>query len=309
MIYFFYGENKFALQRGVDDIVANFTTKYSVDAVTRLDATEISGQNLIAEIVNINMFAPHRLIIAQGFENAKDAWEKIGESLDRVSDETDLVIVATKPDKRTKTYKNLLKTAKTREFSILKPHELKRWLIDEMIAIRVKIDAEAVDELLVITGGEDEQQARLATEITKFKALGKTVTVDLVRRIIEPNLATNTFAILDLAVKGKQPEVAAELKNLQASGEDANKFFGLLASQIFALSAVVFAGSDASVAKDLKIHPFQLQKMSILVRELGDPATAKRRVEKITRALADADAKMKLGGDGWSLLEILLSRI
>lgn len=311
MIYFYYGENKFAINRQIDGLLQIFCDKHDASGVTKLDASEMEPQNLIAEIVNLNMFVPHRLIIARGFENARAAWEKIGENLDRVPDETDLVIVAGKPDKRTKTYKNLLKSAKTREFPILKSYELKSWLVDEMIAVRVKIDAEAVEELLTITSGESDQQTRLATEITKFQVLGKTVNVELVRQVVEPNLATNAFTILNLAITGKRQEVAVELERLQGSGEDANKFFGLLASQVFALAAVIFAGSDAETARRLKIHPFQLSKMQDLARGLGDLATAKRRVKKITRVLAETDAKMKLSraDEAWTLVETALARI
>jgi DNA polymerase-3 subunit delta len=309
MIYFYHGENKFALGRQVDNVIAKFSEQHGVDAITRLDASETTVQNLIAEIVNVNMFAPRRLIIVRGFENAGDSWEKIGENLDRVSDETDLLIVASKPDKRTKTYKNLLKVAKTREFPLLKPYELKSWLLDETKTI--KIDADAIDELLLITGGEDDQQARLSAEIAKFQVLKKPVDVDLMRQIVEPNLATNAFAILNLAITGKSQELAAELKNLRTSGEDANKFFGLIASQVFALAAAVFADSSADTARNLKIHPFQLSKMRDLARELGDLATAKRRVKKITKILADTDAKMKMSRAdvAWDMVGLALVKI
>jgi DNA polymerase-3 subunit delta len=235
----------------------------------------------------------------------------LGDNLSRVPDETDLIIVATKPDKRTKTYKTLLKSAKSREFPMLKPPEMKNWLFDETRQLGIKIDALAVNELLGITGGDSDQQARLSAEIAKFQTLGQPVTVDLVRKIVEPNLTTNAFEILNLALNGKRREMAAEIKNLRESGEDANKFLGLLASQIFALSAAVFAstGLAKEVAGDLKIHPFQLARMRDLADQLG--SDSQRKIRKITKILADADAGIKLSraDEAWVLIEMALAKI
>jgi DNA polymerase III delta subunit len=311
VIYFYHGENGFAVRRQVETVVAKFTEQHDVEAVTRLDASETEPQSLMAEIVNINMFALQRLMIIRGLENAKTAWEKLGENLHRVPDEIDLVIVMAKPDKRTKTYKELLKLAQVREFPVLKPAELKKWLLDETRLAKLKIDTKAIDELLAITSGEHDSQARLATEIAKFHTLGRPVDVELVRQIVEPNLATNAFEILNLAVTGQRQQVVAELKSLRESGEDANKFFGLLTSQVFALAAVTFAGSGADVARDLKIHPFQLSKARDLARELGGLTEQKRRIKKITRILAYTDAKMKLAraDEAWTLIEVALAKV
>jgi DNA polymerase-3 subunit delta len=311
VIYFYHGENEFAVRRQIEAAAAKFAEQYGAEAITRLDASEIEPQSLLAEIVNINMFASQRLILIKNTGGSKTAWEILGENLGRVPDETDLVIAAAKPDKRTKTYKELLKIAKVREFLILKPAELKKWLLDEARLRDLKIDAAAADELLTATGGDSNQQARLAAEIAKFQVLGRPVDVELVREIIEPNLATNAFDILNLAIAGKRREVAAELKNLRESGEDANKFFGLLASQVFALAAAALAGSDAETARNLKIHPFQLSKMRDLTRELGDGASQKRRVMEITRVLAETDARIKLtrADEAWALIEVALTKI
>jgi DNA polymerase III delta subunit len=311
MIYFYHGENEFATRRQIEAVAAKFAEQHGAEAITRLDASEIEPQSLLAEIVNINMFAPQRLVLVKNAGSSKTAWEILGENLGRVPDETDLVIMMAKPDKRTKTYKELLKIAKAREFPTLKPAELKKWLLDEAHVMGLKINAAAADELLTATGGDSNQQARLAAEIAKFQVLGRSVDVELVREVVEPNLATNAFDVLNLAIAGKRREVAAELKNLRESGEDANKFFGLLASQVFALAAATLASSDAETARNLKIHPFQLSKMRDLARELGDGSAQKRRAKEITRILAETDARIKLSraDEAWALIEVALTRL
>jgi len=299
------------MRRQVAAVAAAFAGKNGADSVTKIDAGEIEPQNLIAEIVNINMFAPQRLIVVSGFENAKAAWEKIGENLARVPDEVDLIIATTKPDKRTKTFKDLIKVAKTREFPKLQGRSLQKWAADEAAEHKIKINPDAIDELISATSGDGDPQARLASEIAKLGTLNRPVDIELVRQIVEPNLATNAFEILDLAIAGQRRKVAEELKLLRESGEDANKFFGLLASQVFALAAAMLAGSDSEIACDLKIHPFQLSKARDLARQLASKSEQKRRVKKITHVLADTDAKIKLAraDEAWTLIEVALAKL
>ena len=310
VIYFYYGENGFAIQRRVTAVTTKFDEQYGAEAVTHFDATEIEPQELIAGIVNIDLLATRRLIVVRGLDNAKVAWEKLGDNLGRVPDDTDLVIVVAKPDKRTRTYKDLLGSAQAHEFSMLRPQELRKWLLDETRTAKLTIDTAAINELLTITSGDANPQARLATEIAKFQALNRPINVDLVRQIVEPNLATNAFAILNLALAGQRAEAGIELRRLRESGEDANKFFGLLASQIFALAAAIHTDVKAETARQLKIHPFQLSKARQLARVLGDEATSRQRIKKITRLLADTDAKIKQSraDEAWTLVEVALMK-
>ncbi|MCL2280788.1 DNA polymerase III subunit delta [Candidatus Saccharibacteria bacterium] len=299
------------LQRRVDAVAAKFSEQHSIEAITRLDATEIEPQNLLAEIVNINMFAPQRLVIIKDASATKAIWQILGDNLARIPDGTELIITAIKPDKRTKTYKDLLKSAKTREFLNLKPGEMKSWLTNELRTMNLEVNTKTIDELINITSGDSDQQARLVSEITKLQVLGRPIDADLVRQIVEPNLATNAFEVLHLAITSDQRAVANELKHLRDSGEDANKFFGLLTSQIFTLAVAIFAGSHANVAKNLKIHPFQLTKMRDLADKLGDAVTQKKRIREISKIFMETDAKIKLSrpDETWVLIETALAKI
>jgi DNA polymerase III delta subunit len=314
MIHFYYGDNDFALRRATGDLIARFEQDNGVDAITKINAAEIEPQALLAEIVNASLLAPRRLIVVTVGAMAREFWRTVGDNLARIIDgPNDLLLVAETPDKRTKTFKDLVKSGSVtaREFLRLRSSEMKSWLRDEAHVAGLKIDATAIDELLIATGGDSDQQARLAAEIAKFQSLGRPINVDLVRKIVEPNLATNAFVILNLAIAKQRSKVASELKKLRESGEDANKFFGLLASQIFALAAAIFAGADAETARQMKIHPFQLMKMRDLAGQLGNAMTQKRRIREITRALSETDAHMKLSraDEAWVLIEIFLTRM
>jgi DNA polymerase III delta subunit len=307
VIYFYYGENDFELKRQIDAATAKFATKFDADAVIKLDAGEIEPQNLLAEIVNINLFAPRRLVVVRGLDLNKAAWTLLGENLRRVPDEIELVVTASAPDKRTKTFKELMKVAKTREFTKIQGAALRKWASNEFAVAQVEAQNDAIDELIAATGGD---QWRMAAEIAKFAAFGRKVNKKLVQEIVEPNLETNAFEILSLALAGRRAETAAEIAKLRQI-EDANKFLGLLASQVFALVAAIHAGSGSDVAAKLKIHPFQLGKMRSLARTLGDAVEQKRRLRRASEILAETDAKMKLADaeKAWTLIAVGLGRL
>lgn len=307
MIYFFYGENDYEIRQQVDLLSAKFLAKYGADALTKIECSEIDTQKLVGEIVNINMFAPNRLMVLTGLENNKSAWASVAENLARIPDETSVIISVKSPDKRTKAFKDLQKTAKSQEFKFLKGRELNDWLMQRLNSEKLEFERDAVDELIRITSGD---QWRMSTEVAKFAALNKVVTVELIRQFVEPDLENNAFSILELTLNNRREQATIDLKNLRTS-EDPNKFFGLLASQIFALSATIYSQNPSQTASELKIHPFQLSKMTDLARRLGDKRQQQRKIRRILEILAKTDAKMKLShpDDSWTLIELALARI
>jgi len=308
VIYFYYGKNDFLIRREVSLRAVAFIKTHDCEAVTRIDAGDVDPTALISEIININMFQPERLIIVRGAENVKSAWEKLGENLARVPDETTLVIAAVNPDKRTKTFKDLQKIAETREFQDLKPYEMKKFVLDEANLRHVDIKPNAADRLIELTTNDENQAARIAGEIVKLSALDRIVDVDLIEKMVEPDIAGNAFLILEKALSGRRDDVKAEITILRRSGESANRFFGLLMSQIFALSGAVFC--DDNAASELKINPFQLRNAYDMARRIGDRAEQQKRVRKIVGQMAETDAKMKLSNDdnAWVLVESMLMR-
>lgn len=290
------------MRRQLAAVTAAFADKNGAESVTKIDASEAESSGLIADIVNINMFALRRLIIVHGAEENKSVWTALGENLNRVPGETDLVIVATRADKRTKTFKELMKTAKVREFPMLKGRELTDWTMREAADHKVEIKRDAIDELIAATGGD---QWRIATEIAKFAALDRVVNKKLIHELIEPNLEANAFQLLDHALNRRRAETATELAKLRQL-EDPNKFLGLLASQVYALAAVQAAGgkTTAEIARDTGVHPFVSEKVRDLARKLDA-----RGISQLSQRVATADSRMKLGEDGWTLIELVLARI
>ena len=303
MIHLYFGENDFEIRRQIDSVTTKFAEKYGLDSITKIDALTTDPQNLLAEIVNVNLFTENRLIVLTNATKNKSVWAMLGENLARIPSETELIIIEPSPDKRTKTFRELQKTAKIREFKLPKNRDLTEFIISEAANSRVEIKRDAVDELIIYTGGNPW---RITSEIAKFKALNQVMTRELIQNLVEPELSASAFKVLDNLLSGKREEVNSELSKLRQV-EDANRFLGLLASQIFALAAAVASKnhSNSEVAKETGTHPFVMDKMFVTARRIDQ-----REIQRISKIVAETDAKMKsTGADPWTLIEIALSKI
>lgn len=306
MIFLFYGDNDFSIQERKQQLIASFSKKYGKDAISQLDCRSENPQKIIGELVNVSLFATDRLVVLNDIDKNKEAWNLLCENLGRIPDEISVAIASNSIDKRTKTFKEILKQSKSEELKILKGRELRSWLIKRAEILRIEFASSAFDELIRATSGN---QWRIAQELEKFKDLSKLVTNDIIHAYVEPDVEANVFAIFELALAGKRQQVAAEIQTLRQT-EDVNRFLGLIASQILALAAVVNA-EGKNVASDLKLHPFQVSKTSLLVPRLGNRAEQKSKMRIIVENLAKTDAKLKLSrpDESWSLIETLLAKL
>lgn len=307
MIYFFYGENDYEREQKIRAIRAKFTP----ENITVLSLTDADLELVSREIFGADLFRSTKLFILKDvFANAdtRAFLEDFLANLNRLPDENSIILTDTKPDKRTKIFKDLLAAATAQEFPPLKDYELKKWLAGEVATRKLSLDAAAQSELVARKLGETNPQNAIALELDKLANLTGKIDAQKIRELVDDNPATNAFEILNLALDGQREKLHAEIAKLKNSSEDPNRFLGLLTSQILALAAVIFAVPDA--AKTLKISPFQLTRARESFREIH--ATNREDFAKnLTRKLAETDAKMKLSAaeDSWILVENFLATI
>jgi DNA polymerase III, delta subunit len=300
MIHFYYGEDSLSLKRKIDTATKSFSVKYGAENVSQIDATEANIDNVLSELVNIGLFSANRLIILRNVFANKYFCEKLEETLPRVADETEIVIVEPKPDRRTKLYKILTKNYKSKDFVLDK--NVANFAMDEANSKKVEIDRSGIDELILYTGGD---RWRIASEIEKFAAINKLVTRDLVHDNVEPELQASAFNLLDNLLAGRREKVFEELSKLRIQ-EDANKFFGLLSSQIYALAVAANSEEKTSseAAKETGVHPFVLSKMLQATNRIS-----KEDVKRYSKIISETDEKIKASKtDAWTLVELAISR-
>lgn len=307
MTYFIYGENIYEREQKIRTI----RSKFGPNQVTIFTLTDVELGLVLRDVFGSDLFQSTKLFILKDvFANVETRafLEDFLHNLEHLPEENSIIFTDTKPDKRTKIFKDLLAHTTAQEFAPLKDYELKTWLKNEVATRKLLLDAAAQNELIARKLGEENPQNAIALELDKLTNLTGEIDAKKVREIVDDNPATNAFEILNFAIAGRREKLHTELAKLKNSGEDPNRFLGLLTSQIFALTAVIFAVPDA--AKTLNTSPFQITKARETLREIR--ATNRENFAKnLTRKLAETDAKIKLSTaeDSWVLVENFLATI
>lgn len=299
MITVLTGENTFELQRAVDALVAAFP-----GSVERFDGAELELRQLPELLMGTTLFASERLVLIKGLSENASLWATFSDWIARSSDAVHLVLIETKLDKRTKTYKALKEQADLREFTPWKEGDSRSaeaWVMAEMSARQLTLDSASV-RTLVARVGIDQWQLHFALE--KLAVLD-TVTPDVINEVIDVTPADSVFQVFEAALRGDRATLRRLMTNLEHT-EDGFRLFGLLAGQACQLAALTVTDQPASeVARALGVHPYALSKLQPHADRLGRSGA-----RRVVRRLADADHRLKTGsGDVWTVLEAALTAL
>jgi DNA polymerase-3 subunit delta len=293
------GENSFENERQLGRIIADFDGE-----ILRIDGETLEIAQLPNLFMGATLFATKRLVIIKNLSANKVLWNQLEQWVEKANDEdTHVVLVDEKPDKRTKTYKLLQKTANVHESKLWTDRDqlkAEQWVIEEANQLSFMLDKKCAHKLVEWVG---VNQWTLHQALLKLSVLD-TVTPEVIEQIIEPNLSENAFFIFETALNGKGVKVMEMLATLRTS-EDPYRLFGLLSSQVFQLVTLAVATvSEAEVASDLGVHPFAISKLHPYAKKIG-----KDGAKSIIEAFAEADTAMKTSaGDPWVLIERALMK-
>ena len=299
MVYLFVGENSFEIEREIARRVADFDGE-----IEKRDGEVLAVADLQDLLQGQSLFSTKRLIILKQVSENKSVWEILASRIESMSSDIDLILIESKPDKRTKSYKDILKLATLKEFpawTYRDTSQAVQWVLDESKSRGVGLTDKHARHLVQRVGFD---QWRLHHAIEKLSLAGE-VSIELINDVIEANPDENIFELLDTALRGDVKGVQASVANLKLS-VDAYQTFGLLSSQILQLSALALTDkSSAEVAKDIGAHPFVLSKLAQYAARLS-----RNEVKALIDEAADADMLMKSSGlDPWLHVEQLLIKI
>jgi DNA polymerase III subunit delta len=299
MITLLIGENSFEISRGLDYLETEFDGK-----AEKIDGETLELKHLPDLFMGATLFATKRLVIIKNLSENKTVWEKLPDWLDRVSDDVHVVLVESKPDRRSRTYKALQKKATVRQFPVWTDRDIavaEKWVESEAKRQELTLDKKSIHSLVERVG---VNQWQLYHALRKLAVLPQ-VSQAVIEEVIEANPTENVFNLLDAALKGDAVRVKRVLNTLELS-EDPYMLFGLLSSQVFQLAALSTSDSLAGdVAKDLGAHPFALSKLAPHAKRLGQSG-----VRMVIAAMTEADTGLKTSAaEPWLLIERALIKI
>ncbi|MBM3210143.1 DNA polymerase III subunit delta [Candidatus Saccharibacteria bacterium] len=301
MLYFYYGENSFMRQQAVRELLAT-----AHGEVTNLWGDDCTVAELRDLLQATSLFSSTRTVVLRNASENTAVWTALFELAQAADgDELRLIISDQKPDKRSKTYKQLSKLAKSQEFKPFSARDsraLEEWSVRYAHARGIVLDTAASRELIYRLGYD---QLRLAGEIDRLSSLGATITREHIEQHTPRTPSDNAFELFSSALKGDVAGVQRQLADVRVTG-DPFMTLGLLGSQVYQYAACAAGDkSAAQVASDIGAHPYGVTQIAPYAKKRGT-----QRSRQIVAALLAADIAMKSSSqDPWLLIERALLQI
>lgn len=298
VITLIFGENTYERDQQLKRLVGN------TNEIARLSAEVIDAGVIQQVLYGASLFSSQSTTVIDELSENKVAWDLLGKALEQDRGvEAQVVLLETKPDKRTKVYKLLQKKAKVIEckpFSDKNPNTAVAWLKKYAAEHTIVVDAAAATEIVRRIGVE---QYALVNEIQRLSLLG-TITLDTVKSYT-PDISQDTaFSLLSMAIKGDAVGVQNKIRVLQRT-EDAYRVQGLIISQVYMLAALYYGEGNDSIATEIGVHPYALNQLQAIAKALTE-----QKLKAVVDRVAVIDTQLKTTSiDPWLAIEVSLTSI
>lgn len=303
----FFGENSFEISLAINKN-KSLAKKHGF-LIEIVDGEQLALEKFIDLLGGMSLFSDLRLVIIKNLSQNSEIWPKIIELLSRVSNDTALILVEEKLDKRTKLTKDLLKKVDYQEFKSRSGDRQELINLAKILAKKQKLaigDNQA--RFLVDHVGADEWAIKQA--IDRLSLIGS-IDEDKIRHFLPQNQEANVFEILRDAInrQPKEVDLAIDLMKNNQDVDAGYQFFGLISAQLFNLAALKIGLSEGysttEIAKKIGANSWALNQIKDLANSLN--------LDELQLMIDDfvvVDEILKTANaDIWELLAALLLKI
>lgn len=175
MITLIFGENAYERDSQLDKLISQSFDRY--------DGLEINTNQLSQIILGVSLFNPSNISVIYNLSENKDLWIFLGENLtDDIISRAEIILIDSKIDKRSKTFKLLQKKANIIECKPLSEKNLsaaKKWLLDFAKSKDIKLLPSAAEEIVEKIGTD---QYKLKNELDRLSVMGD-ITSEVVKKV------------------------------------------------------------------------------------------------------------------------------
>ena len=266
-IFLFFGEDDFSCKRKVDHWKAEFVKKYSAEAVTVIQAGELSEIDIVKSLqthLTPSLFSIKKLIIVRDDLPSKAAQTQLAEyllnNLDTIPKDFFVIFwQSQKPDGRLGFTKKFMSKVTVTEFELPHGVMLNAWITAMAKTLGATITAVAADKLAQFLGRDlfEEKKAggrviarkeafdlwQVYSELLKLSATTTNIDVSEVNALVRPKIPDSVFALTEQMVAKNQKGAFIALENFLANQTVEEKtsmikIVALLAEQLRSLLVV-----------------------------------------------------------------------
>jgi DNA polymerase III subunit delta len=287
MIIAFIGDNSFAREQAAREFIDSFVGAHGTHAVDRFAATDIEPNTLTGAVTTTPFLSQRRLVIVRDISANKQISDQFEDIVQKTADTTDLVIIESRVDGRSKYLQILRKMTDCREFAQLDGAALVDWILQEVQAGEGTI-SRADAQYLVDRVGTNQQLVSM--EVEKLLLYSSQITRQSIDALTEYSPQSSIFAMLETAFAGNAGKAMSLYQEQRAQGMEPQAILGMIAWQLHIL-ALVKAGHDkdpAEIAAAAKLNPFVVRKSQTAVKRLSFAE-----LSQLLELAADTDYRLK----------------
>ena len=268
MIISFIGDNSFAREKAAREFTDGFVGAHGTHSVDRFIATDIELDTLSGAVTTTPFLSQRRLIIVRDISANKIIAEHFEDILQQTADTSDLVIIESRIDGRSKYLQILRKMTDCREFSQLDTAELSSWIVAQTKQLGGSISQRDAQYLVERVGNN---QQLVSQEIDKLTLYSPNITKETIDKLTEYMPQSSIFAMLEAAFAGDIKTALNLYKEQREQGMEPQAILGMIAWQLHIL-ALVKTGQDkdpSEIASAAKLNPFVVRKSLAVTRRLS----------------------------------------
>lgn len=345
MIIFLYGEDSFRSRKKLNELKEKFNGEVdpSGNSLTIIDGSQAKLEEINEQISPSSLLSRKRMIVIenifqtktptlfesllsllekkQGSDNVIIFWDSSVKEETKGKKENILMIDASGNEKAMlakpkKLFEFLKKQKFVQEFKKLSNTDMSAWIKKEVESRGVKINYQAINLLVSLTGGDLWQVNNEIEKLINYKlglepkmvAGGTPVEIQVgdVEEFVRGSFDENIFALTD-AISAKNKSLVTKLLEEEFdAGVNDSYLLTMIIRQFKILLQIRVAldqgQTSRKIISDLKLHPFVVQKGINQVRNFQFP-----QLRNIFSQLVEIDSKMKTGqGNLKTMLDLLV---
>lgn len=287
MIIALNGENTFALQDKLHELVDAFEKEHGDLALERIDCEESDFAQIQAALTSLPFLASKKMVILRSPSTNKQFVEQAEQLLGEVAETTDVILIEPKLDKRQSYYKFLKKQTDFRDFPELDLNGLANWLAAE--AKRKKGEISLPDARYLAERVGLNQQL-LGSELEKLILHNPKVSRQTIELLTDATPQSTIFQLLDAAFGGNTKRALELYQEQRSMKVEPVQIIAMISWQLNVLAIVKTAGdrSSQAIAKEAKINPYVVSKSQGIASKLS-----LTQLKTLVKDLLDIDIKSK----------------
>jgi DNA polymerase III subunit delta len=309
-VYLFIGEEEYLIEecisRIIQDLLTSETKAFNLDIVY---GSKADARDIIAHAASFPMMSDRRVVIVKEFDKlllSDAAKEVVTAYLTRPLDTTCLVLLAEKPDFRTKPFTDLKKSETVFAFHSLYDNQVPGWISARCKALGKDVDLEACRLLQAYIGNS---LRAIQNELDKlFTYLGERtrVTPEDVADVVGSTRGFTVFDLQNAIGKKNLAEALKIVKRMIESGE-APQLTIVMLTRYFTLlwkvqTMLMHGTSETEVLASTRISPYYFKDYTAATKQFS-PA----QIEGAFQTLLQADIQLKsTSPDPYHLMEMLV---